>query len=669
MFLFTDRGACANGLALISSEISFSSKPGSPPVTNPGPESSGAGQASQAMPTRTPRDSGPKTYLAGQKRLVKRDAEAGVSVGPKVSEIPSRACEEGGNLQRDLLEDMAPRAVELIRNMGVPAYAMVVQCQEGPEVSNLIRESAKAGVPLCMFASLSELTKGAMTLPDHALCFANREWTVVLVGSSLWGAGLVATAKATGLYEARVHWVLMVTGAASEISQSLPLFSVHHRVTWLKWSAKIKAWAVLASEVGERGLVARQAGRWAGRGREGRLEASRPLKPRYTNDFFGATLRVVSRRDTDKVRTFNTVARCFYTEDGGTSCLGYEADIALGTCSITYDRVRMVDFTEFFNGIRSSLMSAEPNVAEAPFLIFNVLSWQAWACVGVFALLSVLALWAVTRALSDLPGHALGPSPSLRARGEGCSPASRITSSLRPPAHHKQPSTVSGRAVAGVSWLVVISLAAVYSGNLTAWLSLPRYEIPVNSLEDLANRPDLVPLVRRNDPNHQMFINKTDGTLGAIAERLVLINSTTNEDIRKVVHGKYVYMNSDRSHLRTATLLNMDEGFLGFAPCRIYIGNQDVRQDYLGLMINKNSWFKEQMNRKLRWLRSYGVVTKLYRQYNPPGCRLDKPGRRSSVKERLSLSQLQGIFWVWLVGMGVAFLTLLAEVLVASLAG
>lgn len=66
----------------------------------------------------------------------------------------------------------------------------------------MIRESAKAGVPLCMFASLSELTKGAMTLPDHALCFANREWTVVLVGSSLWGAGLVATAKATGLYEA-----------------------------------------------------------------------------------------------------------------------------------------------------------------------------------------------------------------------------------------------------------------------------------------------------------------------------------------------------------------------------------------------------------------------------------------------------------------------------------
>lgn len=66
----------------------------------------------------------------------------------------------------------------------------------------MIRVSAMAGVPLCMFTSLPELTKGVMAQPDHALCFANREWTVVLVGSSLWGASLVATAKATGLYDA-----------------------------------------------------------------------------------------------------------------------------------------------------------------------------------------------------------------------------------------------------------------------------------------------------------------------------------------------------------------------------------------------------------------------------------------------------------------------------------
>lgn len=76
--------------------------------------------------------------------------------------------------------------------------------------------------------------------------------------------------------------------------------SVWANFRYLTMTSLRSDWVVLVSEVGERGLVARQAGRWAGRGREGRLETSRPLKPRYTNDFFGATLRVVSRRDTDK---------------------------------------------------------------------------------------------------------------------------------------------------------------------------------------------------------------------------------------------------------------------------------------------------------------------------------------------------------------------------------
>ena len=33
-----------------------------------------------------------------------------------------------------------------------------------------------------------------------------------------------------------------------------------------------------------------------------------------------------------------------------------------------------------------------------------------------------------------------------------------------------------------------------------------RYEKPVNSLEDLIRRDDIIPSVRPNDPNHLMFL-------------------------------------------------------------------------------------------------------------------------------------------------------------------
>ncbi|XP_063886467.1 uncharacterized protein LOC135114500 [Scylla paramamosain] len=146
-----------------------------------------------------------------------------------------------------------------------------------------------------------------------------------------------------------------------------------------------------------------------------------------------------------------------------------------------------------------------------------------------------------------------------------------------------------------------------------------------------------------------MFINKTEGVLGIIARRLSTIEDTT--DLAKdIVYGKIAYFNSERSHLSKATALNQAEGRHGFAACRIHIASQDTRQDYLGLMINKNSWFKEQMNDRIRWLRAYGIIKHLYLQFNKPGCRLQRISDRKGSSNSLTMRQLQGIWWVWMVG-------------------
>ncbi|XP_071538860.1 glutamate receptor-like [Panulirus ornatus] len=215
-----------------------------------------------------------------------------------------------------------------------------------------------------------------------------------------------------------------------------------------------------------------------------------------------------------------------------------------------------------------------------------------------------------------------------------------------------------------MSWVVIITVAGIYSGNLTAWFSIPRYEKPVDSLADLANRPEFVAVVRKNDPNYMMFLNKTEGSVGAVSKRLTLRGSDTDEElIRKVVYGKAAYMNSDRSHLSKASKLNKLEGRLGFVPCRIHLAAEDIRQDYLGLMTNKNSWITDQINQRIRWLRSYGVVQYLYQQFNPPGCRVRTAGERKGGSQSLTLRQLQGIFWVWLGGLLAATLLLLTEML------
>ncbi|XP_066989622.1 glutamate receptor ionotropic, delta-2-like [Macrobrachium rosenbergii] len=225
-----------------------------------------------------------------------------------------------------------------------------------------------------------------------------------------------------------------------------------------------------------------------------------------------------------------------------------------------------------------------------------------------------------------------------------------------------QDASMCVRCLVAVSWLVTITLVSSYSGNLTAWLSIPRLERPINSLNDLAKRPDIETYVAINSENHQLFMNQTKGILGAISKHVV---PDTGADFaikqRRVIDGKAVAISSDSFHYFTATYYNQLEGILGFAPCRLHISTQPVIQTYYTFIINKNSWFKEQMDKRIRWLRSYGIVNQLVKKFDPPGCYLYNPKDILGSSQSLNTTQLQGIIWVWLTGILLSATVFLAE--------
>ncbi|KAK3893611.1 hypothetical protein Pcinc_002585 [Petrolisthes cinctipes] len=338
------------------------------------------------------------------------------------------------------------------------------------------------------------------------------------------------------------------------------------------------------------------------------------------------------------------------------------ADIALGTCSITANRLRVVDFTEFFKVIRSSIVTALPNIIQSPFMIFNVLSWHVDMVVSVHILGGggrdcVGGRESVVRMRPDLylaAGDAIAVTtkafifqginnPRVLWRGGFC------------------------QLDVGNIWVVAVDL-----GPASHYLLLsihPRYERAVNSLADLAERPQFTPVVNRNDPKPYdvlgkytiSSINRTVGLLGYFATRLVFSERYENLQLTQdIVAGKATFFNSDRLHLRMASTLNKALGHEGrWTPCGIHLAAQDLRQDYLGLMISKNSWFKEQINQRIRWLRSFGIVSHLYQQFNPPGCLLKVPRQQGGGV--LTLRQLQGAFWVWLSGIYAAIIIFLFE--------
>ncbi|KAK4297279.1 hypothetical protein Pmani_030286 [Petrolisthes manimaculis] len=606
--------------------------------------------------------------------------------------------EVGGCKHSSLLSVSAEagiRAWQVLARLGVSSVAMVTQCQQGVgrrSMEMMTWAVWQHGVSICTFSSLAAMTQEVMLRPSLATCFHGRHWTVMVVGTPSWAASTIVTSPSLGLYHQRVHWVVVVMGESEAVTPTLPHLSLSLRITWLRWSSRLSKWIVLVGVASEGKMKVREAASWTGKGGELMLQVKRFLRPPYLTNFYKTPLRVIGRYPTDSKLVYNTVGRCYFTNSGDTDCTGYvgrllmllasslnltienssvrscgvanvpdtrvtviqegNADIALGTCSITANRLQVVDFSEFFKVIPSTIATALPKIIQSPFMIFNVLSWHTWLCVCIYLVVVAGTVWMAGRVLVRVrPDLYLAAGDAIAV----------TTKAFIFQVHNHQPRSVSGRAVVAVSWVVAITMARVYSGNLTAWLSLPRYERAVDSLADLAERPQFIPVVSRNDPNHMMFKNRTVGLLGYFATRLVFAERyQTTQLTQAIVAGKATYFNSDRAHLSRSSALNRALGHEGrLTPCGIHLAAQALRQDYLGLMISKNSWFKEQINQRIRWLRSFGIVSHLYQDFNPPGCLLKVPRQQGGGV--LTLRQLQGAFWVWLSGIYAAIIVFLFE--------
>lgn len=54
------------------------------------------------------------------------------------------------------------------------------------------------------------------------------------------------------------------------------------------------------------------------------------------------------------------------------------------------------------------------------------------------------------------------------------------------------PSADSGRLIVGTWWLVVLVVVTTYSGNLVAFLTFPKIDSPINTINDLLTHRDTV---------------------------------------------------------------------------------------------------------------------------------------------------------------------------------
>ncbi|XP_043226213.1 glutamate receptor 2-like [Amphibalanus amphitrite] len=337
-----------------------------------------------------------------------------------------------------------------------------------------------------------------------------------------------------------------------------------------------------------------------------------------------------------------------------------EADIGVGSCTVMYERVRAVDMAEWHWTGTTTFASASLRPASSAFLLFEVYRPAVWALVLALAPAAAALRWltAAAERRCRLPSRRQRWSPLLLESvallsGQGVS---------------ARGAGAAGRTVVFFLYVVTVTLAAVYAGNLTAFLSLPRWQPPLDSLEQLADS-DVQPHVVRGHSQFHMFQNQTTGARGRIWAKMTacpdcIHRSTTStyttSFLKRIACGEAVLFQSPRSLINRAHRL-MEETGQTSERCPFHLARENLRRDFYAMMLQKNSMYTPLLDDSIRWLKQFGIVQYLYRRNVPSRCGGPATGAAVSAAPKMNLSVLRGPFFCWMGGMALACVAFFVE--------
>ena len=160
------------------------------------------------------------------------------------------------------------------------------------------------------------------------------------------------------------------------------------------------------------------------------------------------------------------------------------------------------------------------------------------------------------------------------------------------------PESHSARMVTSFWWLFTIVIVGTYNGNLIAYLTSPRINVPLNNLQDLAESSFDFGFVSETS-THQMFTNASPGSMYYDLWNRIkshpekYITRSSEDGLRKVLNDdSYVFL-CDKSYYDTIPISSPS---LGDSKCDIMRSEDEFLQSMYALAFPKDSPYTQQFS-------------------------------------------------------------------------
>nr|XP_043897852.1 glutamate receptor 1-like isoform X2 [Solea senegalensis] len=379
-----------------------------------------------------------------------------------------------------------------------------------------------------------------------------------------------------------------------------------------------------------------------------------------------------------------------------------KADVAVAPLTITLVREKMIDFTKPFMSLGISIMIKKPTKSKpGVFSFLDPLAYEIWMCI-VFAYIGVsVVLFLVSRFSpyewegeeSDDEDETLPSSASRRAPPTSSSELTHSPGDQNQNQNQNQqkekeapehtndfgifnslwfslgafmqqgcdisPRSLSGRIVGGVWWFFTLIIISSYTANLAAFLTVERMVSPIEGAEDLAKQSEISYGTLEGGSTKEFFSRSKIAVFEKMwsymrsAEPSVFVRNTDEGVLRvRKSKGKYAYL------LESA----MNEYIEQRKPCDTMKVGGNLDSKGYGVATPKGSPLRNPVNLAVLKLNEQGLLDKLKNRwwYDKGECGVGG-GDSKDKTSALSLSNVAGVFYILIGGLGLAMLVALVE--------